>query len=339
MHLLLFLFTAFGTDFVVGTQNSAEVLNSTEDLASGELSKLRRLYDEFKQTYRKDHTGEEDERRLNIFRENIHKAKLLQDSEQGTAEYGVTEFSDMTEEEFSAQYANLHLSSEDSVNQPRVFLNPQRTPESIDWRKQGAVTPVQHQGSCGSCWSFSAIGVIEGQWYRKSKKLIKLSEQQLVDCDAIDTGCNGGFPRNGYKAIRKMGGIQTAASYPYVGEKKKCAADSSKFVAYVNETVSFNPDEAEIADWLAVNGPVSMSLNVKPLKSYKSGIIHLTAANCVKQVTHSVVGVGYGVEKNVPYWLIKNTYGRKWGENGYFRIYRGDGTCGINKFANAVRIH
>ncbi|CAL8086271.1 unnamed protein product [Calicophoron daubneyi] len=121
-----------------------------------------------------------------------------------------------------------------------------------------------------------------------------------------------------------MGGIQTAASYPYV--------------AYVNESVSLRPDEAEIAKWLADNGPMSMSLNAKPLQSYKSGIIHPTAANCDKKITHAVLAVGYGVEKNVPYWLIKNSYGRKWGENGYFRIYRGGGTCGINKRASAVKI-
>ena len=102
------------------------------------------------------------------------------------------------------------------------------TPASWDWREHGAVTEIKNQGSCGSCWAFSAIGNIEGQYAIKNKEAISLSPQQLVDCDKVDEGCNGGLMDNVFKYLMEQGGLNTEADYPYEGKQKTCRYVESK---------------------------------------------------------------------------------------------------------------
>ncbi|CAN0250830.1 unnamed protein product [Lampetra fluviatilis] len=144
--------------------------------------------------------------RYEVFRENWHRIQKLQEMEQGSAVYGITKFSDLTEEEFRALHLNPVLSRPREVALRQAQIPPGPIPPAFDWRDHGAVTEVKNQGECGSCWAFSVTGNIEGQWAIKKGSLLSLSEQELVDCDKLDYGCGGGLQMNAYKTIQELGG-------------------------------------------------------------------------------------------------------------------------------------
>lgn len=146
----------------------------------------------------------------------------------GTAEYGDTEFSDLTEEEFKERRTGLKpLMRHGASNLRQAEIPDVELPEEYDWRNYNAVTPVKDQGSCGSCWAFSVTGNIEGMYGVQHGELVSLSEQELVDCDVLDSGCNGGLPENAYKAIQDLGGLELETDYPYNAHENKCHFDKN----------------------------------------------------------------------------------------------------------------
>uniref|UniRef100_A0A672FAD0 Cathepsin F-like n=1 Tax=Salarias fasciatus TaxID=181472 RepID=A0A672FAD0_SALFA len=286
-------------------------------------------------------TFAEADRRLRIFHENLKTAEKLQSLDQGSAEYGVTKFSDLTEEEFRSTYLNPLL-SQWTLHRPMKPARPAQNPapDSWDWRDHGAVNSVKNQGMCGSCWAFSVIGNIEGQWFLKNGSLLSLSEQELVDCDGLDQACRGGLPSNAYEAIEKLGGVETETDYSYTGHKQKCDFTSRKVVAYINSSVELPPDEREIAAWLAENGPVSVALNAFAMQFYRKGVSHPLKIFCNPwMIDHAVLMVGYGQRKGIPFWAIKNSWGEDYGEQGYYYLYRGSNACGISKMCSSAVIN
>ncbi|KAF5395352.1 Cysteine proteinase Cathepsin F [Paragonimus heterotremus] len=273
----------------------------------------RELYEQFKRDYRKSYANDDDEKRFAIFKDNLVRAQNYQLKEQGTARYGVTQFSDLTPEEFAAKFLSPRM--DDRVE--RVQLNDLKSaPESFDWREKGAVTPVENQGSCGSCWAFSVVGTVEGQWFLKTGQLVSLSKQQLVDCDVKDSGCSGGYPPMTYGEVIRMGGLESQKDYPYVGREQKCQLDKSKLLARIDSYIILEANEEKQAAWLAAHGPTSAGLNAIYLQFYQSGISHPSKSDCEPDwLNHGVVSVGYGVEDGVPYWIIKNSWGSEWGES------------------------
>lgn len=139
--------------------------------------------------------------RFKIFKDNLVKIQHLNEHERGTATYGITEFADMTEEEYQRRTGLLRsLKHENNIQNPMAVIDENlKIPKSFDWRDQNKVTGVKNQGNCGSCWAFSVTGNIEGLQAIQSGKLEEYSEQELVDCDSVDQGCNGGLPDNAYK--------------------------------------------------------------------------------------------------------------------------------------------
>uniref|UniRef100_A0A8C2KV13 Cathepsin F n=1 Tax=Cyprinus carpio TaxID=7962 RepID=A0A8C2KV13_CYPCA len=286
-------------------------------------------------------TSTEAEKRLRIFQENMKTAQTLQSLEQGSAEYGVTKFSDLTEDEFRMMYLNPML-SQWSLKKEMKPATPASTaaPDSWDWRDHGAVGPVKNQGMCGSCWAFSVTGNIEGQWFKKTGQLLSLSEQELVDCDKLDQACGGGLPSNAYEAIEKLGGLETETDYSYTGHKQSCDFSSGKVAAYINSSVELPDNENEIAAWLAENGPVSAALNAFAMQFYRKGVSHPLKIFCNPwMIDHAVLLVGFGQRNGIPFWAIKNSWGEDYGEQGYYYLYRGSKLCGINKMCSSAIVN
>jgi KDEL-tailed cysteine endopeptidase len=217
-------------------------------------------------------------------------------------------------------------------------------PSSVNWVTAGAVTNVKDQGQCGSCWSFSTTGALEGEYFIKNGKLVSFSEQQLVDCDNLknggkDHGCNGGLMDNAFSWIHKNGGLCQEADYPYTSGngqegtcKKTCSlVKGSQIVSFVDVPPS---SDNEMMSAL-VKQPVSIAIqaDTRDFQLYKSGVF--TSSTCGTNLDHGVLAVGYGTETGQNYYLVKNSWGTSWGENGYIKLGRGsqynsgDGQCGM----------
>lgn len=308
----------------------------------------RHLFEKFKQKHsRKYHSTLEHEMRFRIFKNNLFKIEQLNKYEQGTAKYGITHFADMTSSEYR-QRTGLVIPREEErnhVGNPMAKIDENmQLPDSFDWRQLGAVSPVKNQGNCGSCWAFSVVGNIEGLHQIKTKVLEEYSEQELLDCDAVDSACQGGYMDDAYKAIEKIGGLELESEYPYLAKKQKtCHYNSTKVHVRVKGAVDLPKNETAIAQYLVANGPISIGLNANAMQFYRGGISHPWKPLCSKKnLDHGVLIVGYGVKeypmfnKTMPYWIIKNSWGPKWGEQGYYRIFRGDNTCGVSEMASSA---
>lgn len=298
----------------------------------------------FMQQFNRSYSGQKEfKKRYSIFRQNMKKVHVLQQNEKGSAKYGPTKFADLTEVEFRRMLGlRPHMKPTLSAMSPAVIPDID-LPSEYDWRAKNVVTPVKNQGMCGSCWAFSVTGNVEGQWAIKHQELLSLSEQELVDCDTVDEGCNGGLPENAYKVINELGGLELEDDYPYDGADEKCHLDKTKMKAQVNGSVELPTDEASIAKWLVANGPISIGINANALQFYRGGVSHPLKFLCnPENLDHGMLIVGYGVHttkylhRHQPYWTVKNSWGPDWGEDGYYRVYRGDGTCGVNTMATSA---
>lgn len=214
-------------------------------------------------------------------------------------------------------------------------------PDSIDWRDYDMVTPIKNQGQCGSCWSFSATGAIEGI-YAKTNKLTNFSEQQLIDCSVLygNLGCNGGLMDNAFE---------------YATDHYMCSEENipyeAKFDLIINKCFNCNsivelkgcvdvPTNNQTALKIAVSRqPVSVAIEADTdlFDDYEGGII--SSSSCGTNLDHGVLIIGYGSENGEDYWLLKNSWGTSWGEKGFFRIKRDDneespGICGIASTAS-----
>jgi len=245
-----------------------------------------------------------------------------------------SQFLDMTPEEFKKHYLNLKVQDITSMKKNSIgHLNrASNIPESFNWVDKKVVNEVRNQGSCGSCWAFSAVGNIEGQFAIKHSKQVVFSPQQLVDCDHVDedAGCNGGLMESAFKYLESTKGLEVETDYKYTARDGTCKYSESKGIAKV-KGYKFAPsdNEDEIAEMLVATGPLAVALDATPLQYYSSGIVK---KGCTTELNHGVLIVGYGVENGTQFWIVKNSWGGSWGERGFFRILKGHGTCGINTY-------
>jgi len=324
-----------------------EIEDSVKQSGDFRESFLFQKFKDFIGVYTKQYADKnEAAKRFAFFKDNMKTVEKIQAKEKGSGKYGPTKYSDLSAEEFRKNF--LSPKPWDLTRKParKVSLTEAQlkdVPDSFDWREHGAVTPVKNQGYCGSCWAFSTTGNIEGQWAIKRGELLDLSEQELVDCDKIDQGCNGGLPSDAYKEIIRLGGLETESDYPYDGQDEKCHFNKTDIKVMINDSVQLPTNETELKAWLYHNGPISIGINANAMQFYWGGVSHPWSFLCSPtSLDHGVLIVGYGVENGVfgptPFWTIKNSWGTDWGEKGYYRIFRGDGCCGVNQMCTSALV-
>lgn len=294
----------------------------------------------------------EDAARYTIFQNNVSRAAQL-NVNQPNARYGATKFADLTKEELIKNYTGLSIPANPAkgsgklpkrVVQAIASSKSSTPPAQFDWREKGAVTPVKNQEGCGSCWAFSSTGAIEGQWFLKTGKLISLSEQQLVDC-AVSNGCNGSWMGTAFDYVINLagqgGGMMTEEAYPYTATSGSCqytappsgtTYPSIQSWAFLPEENGYVPED-DLAHYLYTIGPLSTMIDVGDLGLYIDGVAD--PQNCNANPSHCVLIVGYGVQCTTPYWIIKNSWGTDYGNDGYLYLKRqigstGSAVCGIN---------
>lgn len=265
-------------------------------------------------------------KRFQIWLEND---KFIQEVNAQNLTYivGHNKFSDLTNEEFKLfnRLNPIELLNKENI----VEYDNSTARASINWVTLGKVIyPVDQGSSCGSCFSFSAIGAIESARAIKYNSLVRLSEQQIVDCDTLDSSCNGGLMTNVFKFVQENNGVCSDADYSYIGVDGTC----KKCTNVVNTTVSnwINIQQSENALMAALNkGPVSVAIEAdqQAFQFYSSGIF---TAPCGTNLDHGVLAVGYDTD----YWLVRNSWGASWGDNGFIKMARGskyapNGQCGI----------
>ena len=287
--------------------------------------------------------GAEFIRRLEIFANNVEQIHKHNADTTQTYKLGQNQFTHLTFDEF-VNAVNLN-----GINKPSLRKNGKvhtapadvsTLPSSVDWVAAGAVTDVKNQGSCGSCWSFSTTGALEGAYQIKYGNLQSFSEQQLVSCDTTDAGCNGGWMDDAFTWVKNNGGITTEAAYPYSsGTGTNAACITGNTLVTGSAPTSFTdvtPGSVNALMSAVAQQPVSIAIQANQLafQSYSSGVL---TGRCGQNLDHGVLAVGYGTDDSVgtassglDYWKVKNSWGTSWGEGGYIRILRSSqDLCGV----------
>ena len=283
-------------------------------------------------------TIEELETRFDIFRSNLRDIILhnLDNSQNFTM--NINQFTDLTPIEFKEQFTGGLKVEVGSYGCATFTSSASGAPVSIDWRKKNAVTSVKDQGQCGSCWTFSSTGASEGAWAIATGDLIDLSEEQLVECATGvqygSHGCSGGQMEGAFKYLIQNGQC-ALSSYPYTsGNGKSGSCKSCSEIAHFSSCSDVKPNDQISLKGAVAKQPVAVAIeaDTRYFQSYAGGI--LDSASCGTNLDHGVLIVGYGEENGEKYWILKNSWGSSWGEQGYFRILRTDSTndpgiCGV----------
>jgi len=294
-------------------------------------AEYRRAFVKFVKDYSKSYAQSEFTQRYNVFKSNMDFVDAWNAQDYHTV--GINKFADLTAAEFSAIYNGMKV----QYNGTMTYV-PSSTATSVDWRTKGAVTPIKDQGQCGSCWSFSSTGSLEGAHFLAKGALVSLSEQNLVDCSVPEgnEGCNGGLMTQAFDYIKKNKGIDTEASYPYTATgpndcKFKAADIGSTIVSYTNIASGSEADLVTKID----EGPVSVAIDAShsSFQLYTTGIYYEPACSA-SALDHGVLAVGYGTTAAKDFYIVKNSWGTSWGMAGFIQMSRNrNNNCGIATMA------
>jgi len=248
----------------------------------------------------------------------------LEDSE---AQYGMTAVSDKRLSELvSSPSVLMQRRPRDLINSFNRTVRDEELPESFDARDRGWVNPVVNQGGCGSCWAFASIAALTAAYARKHGRLLRFSEQQCVDCCGRD-GCGGGnFGMVYSMALQKP--VMLRDDYPYKGTYSgECLWQQSRGVLQViSGSEHYVKGIQNMKDFLLQYGAGYVHYAAAKSHAYIGGI--MTAAGCGTAVNHAVAMIGWGkTPSGREYWILRNSWGEGWGENGYFRLEMGTNAC------------
>ncbi|KAK9073557.1 hypothetical protein SSX86_007881 [Deinandra increscens subsp. villosa] len=337
MEIKKFICLSLSLALILGIVESFEF--KEEELESEE--RMQGLYERWRNHHNVAEVNpREKAQRFNVFKTNVqHVHKTNKMNKPYTLK--LNKFATMTNHEFRSTYAGSKIKHYRTLRGARnsmlrfMYENATNLPTAIDWRARNAVTPPKDQGLCGGCWAFSTVVAVEGINAIRTNKLVSLSEQHLIDCETgFNEGCGGGLMEPAFIFIKESGGLAAEENYPYTSFTGTC--DRSKIG---NQVVTIDgyedvPENNEGALLKAVaNQPVSAAIeaNGHDFQFYSKGVF---TGGCGVDVNHAVAVVGYGeTPEGTKYWIVKNSWGPHWGENGYIRLQRGvpndEGLCGI----------
>lgn len=291
--------------------------------------------------------------RFNAFRTNLRLAE--ERTRRGAVQakkgqkpelHGVTKFMDLTPQEFKAKFKGLIPSKNKTWAATKVHPNAANVAanggKSIDWNAKGALTPIKNQGQCGSCWAFSATEQLESQYFQKYGTLKELSPQQITSCDTTCNGCQGGNPIEAWGYVYSFGGQEPSSDYPYTsgttGQTGTCKSTKADVIEDVGASYSLIASTpAQEPNMLAQieDSPMSVCVDAELWQTYQGGVI-TASSGCGTQIDHAVQATGYNAEGN--YWIVRNSWGADWGENGFVWVEYGSNVCGITDQATIVTV-
>eukprot|EP00697_Spironema_sp_BW2_P005779 gnl/Spiro4/18063_TR9649_c0_g1_i1.p1 gnl/Spiro4/18063_TR9649_c0_g1~~gnl/Spiro4/18063_TR9649_c0_g1_i1.p1 ORF type:complete len:342 (-),score=94.36 gnl/Spiro4/18063_TR9649_c0_g1_i1:146-1171(-) len=299
------------------------------------------LWNGWKVQHSKTYRVDEEQQRRNIFHDNLKFVEAW-NAQEGRHRVAMNHFGDLTKEEFKAMYNGLRLPAGHKFDfslAAHVAVDASQ-PSSVDWRTKGYVTPVKDQGQCGSCYSFSSTGSMEGAVFKKTGKLTSISEQQLVDCSTVtgNAGCNGGLMTACFQYAIQVGGEETESAYPYQAVQGTCQFDQSKIASTISSFANVTAgSESDLTSKIATIGPISVAIDAshQSFQFYSSGVYNEPACSS-EQLDHGVLAVGYGTDSVAgDYYIVKNSWGPNWGAQGYIEMSRNkNNQCGIASMAS-----
>jgi cathepsin L len=291
------------------------------------------------QEHQKSYAHEDFQYRFGIFRDNMDYIAAHNQANKGFT-LAMNQFGDLTLAEFSNIFLGTKYTAPAPVNSSFTKVKlAAAPPASFDWRTRGAVTGIKNQAQCGSCWSFSTTGSTEGCHYLTTKKLVGLSEQNLMDCSTSqgNQGCDGGLMTQAMQYIIDNKGVDTEASYPYTAQDGTCAFKAADVGATLTGFTNVNTGDENDLLTKAFQGPTSVAIDASQssFQFYSTGVYYDSGCSST-QLDHGVLVVGWGTDakSGSDYWIVKNSWGTSWGLTGYIWMSRNkNNNCGIATMA------
>jgi C1A family cysteine protease len=300
---------------------------------------MAQQFDEYTRFWNKTYSHVERAARFENFKMNA--AKIAEGNAKTKARgygarFGFTKFSDWSLRE--QQSLNGYVRSPD--RQPKNVIEIEKRAEeqnptkAIDWVKAGKTTPVKDQGQCGSCWAFSTTETVESANLMAGKSVVPGAPQEIVDCDSNDQGCDGGDPQEALQWVQQQGGLDAESCYPDQAQDGNCASSQCTPVMNINSVNPIASDESTMYKALGTYGPLSICCDAEAWQNYNGGI--LTADQCGNNVDHAIQLTGYSPSQGA-YWIVRNSWGADWGQNGFIWLSYGENTCAITSETTAAR--